>query len=82
MRACRIEQQPRRLEGIARNDDILGLLEVPAVFTAIVHAGNEITGRIGFDAAHHGEVADLRPGVDGTRNPGDERALFGISRAP
>jgi hypothetical protein len=33
-----------------------------------------------LDAADHRQIADLGPGVDRPRDPGDERTLLGIGR--
>ncbi len=53
-----VQQQARRLDGVTRDDDIAGSLEMPAPLAMIADAGDPPV-RIVLHLADHGEVADL-----------------------
>jgi len=76
----RVQQQPRSFDAVPRDDDLSCLLDAPLPLTVVVDACRE-AGTIDFDAADHGQIADLGTAFDCTRNPGDQHALLGIRAA-
>ncbi|CAJ3171598.1 Uncharacterised protein [Burkholderia pseudomallei] len=77
----RQQQEARRLDRIARDDDVLRALKAHAAFAHVAHARHAIAARAGFDAERHREIADLGARRERARNPRDERALFRVRRA-
>ena len=59
----RVQQQPRRLDGVAGNDDVARVLEAPAAFAVVMHASCQ-AGAVDLDPPDHGEIADFRAGRD------------------
>jgi len=79
-RAGRVEQQARRLDRIAGDDDVFRPL--PAQLSlAVIEDFAGAAGRIEFDARNHRQIADLGPGVEGARQPCHQHALLGVGRA-
>src|SRR6185437_16916929 len=72
--------QPRRLDGVARHDDMSRALKAPATLPMVVHARDpSIVAEL--DAAHHRQVTDFGASGECARDEGDELALLGIGRA-
>src|SRR3954447_25456805 len=55
-----VEQEAGRLDRVAGDDDVAGLLEAPAALAVVVHAGRPVRG-VDLDLPDHREVADLGP---------------------
>ncbi len=78
--AGRIEEEARRLDRVAGDDDILRALEPPASLAAVAHARRPAACVV-LDPPDHGKVADFGAGLQRSRQPGDEHALLGVGRA-
>src|SRR3954447_12637042 len=78
--AGRIEQEARRLDRIAGDDDVFRALVPPSALAVIVNPGGA-TVVTDLDMPDHREVADFGAGADRARYPGDQRALLGVCRA-
>src|SRR5438105_6246930 len=74
-----IEQQPRGLDRIAGDDGIFCPLPAPLAFAMVFEARHPAV-LSDLNAPDHRQVADLGAGLDRPRDPGDERALFGVCR--
>src|SRR5947209_6485112 len=78
-RAGGVQKQTRGLDCIAGDNDVFRALPSPLAF-AMVFEARDAAVLPDLDAANHRQIADLGPGLDGPRDPGDERALLGIRR--
>src|SRR3954471_17508450 len=78
--ARRIEQQARRFDRIAGDDNIVRAL-MPPLSLAMVVDTDGATVASDLDMPDHREVADFGAGADRARYPGDQRALLGVGRA-
>src|SRR5690349_6307947 len=76
----RIQQQARRLDGVAGDHDIARLLEAPPSLSEVVHAGRASVSSVLYSTCH-GEISDLGACRECTWQPGDEYTLFGVGGA-
>ena len=63
-----VQQQARRLDGIAGNHDIAGALKMPSPLAMVVHTCSAAVGPR-LNPAYHGQVAHLGPGGQRARDP-------------
>src|SRR6185312_11213835 len=71
------QQQPRRLDRVARSHDIARALEPPLPFAKILNAGDAVRA-IRLYAADHREITNLCTRGNGTWYPCDQRALLRV----
>src|SRR5581483_8350528 len=78
MRIGRVQQQAWRLDRVAGDYDVARLLKMPGAEAMVLDAVDTRAVGRRLDAADHGAIADLRAGLECTRDPDGERALLGI----
>jgi hypothetical protein len=76
-----VEQQPRRLDGVAGDRDHPGFLEPGHAVADVVHAGGAAGALVDLDAGGHAVGADLGAVRERVGDVGDQRRRLGVDLA-